>query len=105
MTTNFLGIPVAGDITRGDKRAPQKPLSELEPLMRAVAGLPAETTHVDQSSGGADCIHVCHAARTFGAEPAGNLSAKTLMFGAVYVRNLKEVTTPKLPPPPPRSAQ
>ncbi|AEV86685.1 hypothetical protein ACWT_5668 [Actinoplanes sp. SE50] len=33
---NFLGIPVEGDITRGDKRVPQKPLSELEPLMRAV---------------------------------------------------------------------
>ncbi len=34
--TNFLGIPVAGDINKGDKRTPQKPLSELEPLMRAV---------------------------------------------------------------------
>jgi len=34
--TNFLGIPVRGDITRGDKRVPQRPLSELEPLMRAV---------------------------------------------------------------------
>jgi hypothetical protein len=33
---NFLGIPVEGDITKGDKRVPQKPLSELEPLMRAV---------------------------------------------------------------------
>jgi hypothetical protein len=33
---NFLGIPVDGDITKGDKRVPQKPLSELEPLMRAV---------------------------------------------------------------------
>ncbi len=34
--TSFLGIPVDGDITRGDKRTPQKDLSELEPLMRAV---------------------------------------------------------------------
>jgi hypothetical protein len=34
--TNFLGIPVEGDITKGDKQVPQKPLSELEPLMRAV---------------------------------------------------------------------
>jgi hypothetical protein len=34
--TNFLGIPVAGDINKGDKRTPQKPLSELEPLIRAV---------------------------------------------------------------------
>ncbi len=38
MTThaNFLGIPVEGDITKGDKRVPQLPLSELQPLMRAV---------------------------------------------------------------------
>lgn len=36
MSANFLGIPVQGDITRGDKRAPQRPLAELEPLMRAV---------------------------------------------------------------------
>jgi hypothetical protein len=34
--TNFLGIPVEGDITKTDKRTPQRPLSELEPLMRAV---------------------------------------------------------------------
>ncbi|GAA2608386.1 hypothetical protein GCM10010399_44030 [Dactylosporangium fulvum] len=34
--TNFLGIPVEGDITRGDQRTAQRPLSELEPLIRAV---------------------------------------------------------------------
>jgi hypothetical protein len=34
--TNFLGIPVQGDIDQGGKRTPQKPLSELEPLIRAV---------------------------------------------------------------------
>ena len=33
---NFLGIPVHGDITEGDRRAPQRPLSDLEPLIRAV---------------------------------------------------------------------
>jgi hypothetical protein len=36
VTHNFLGIPIDGDITRGDKRVPQRPLSELEPLIRAV---------------------------------------------------------------------
>lgn len=35
-TTNFLGIPIEGDITRHDTLKEQKPLSELEPLMRAV---------------------------------------------------------------------
>lgn len=34
--TNFLGIPVEGDIDKGSKKTAQKPLSELEPLMRAV---------------------------------------------------------------------
>lgn len=36
--TSFLGIPVEGDITHGDKRTEQRPLSELEPLIRAVLG-------------------------------------------------------------------
>lgn len=34
--TNFLGIPVEGDINKGESRVPQRPLSELEPLLRAV---------------------------------------------------------------------
>lgn len=34
--TNFLGIPVEGDISKGDKRVPQRSLSELEPVIRAV---------------------------------------------------------------------
>jgi hypothetical protein len=34
--TNFLGIPVEGDITRPETRKAQKPLAELEPLLRAV---------------------------------------------------------------------
>jgi hypothetical protein len=33
---NFLGIPIDGDITRGARRADQRPLSEMEPLIRAV---------------------------------------------------------------------
>ncbi|MEV4416270.1 hypothetical protein [Catellatospora sp. NPDC049609] len=33
--TSFLGIPVEGDITPGD-RVPQRPLSELQPVLRAV---------------------------------------------------------------------
>lgn len=33
---NFLGIPIDGDINEADKRVPQRPLSELEPLIRAV---------------------------------------------------------------------
>lgn len=36
MTTNFLGIPVHGDITRGATRSEQKPIEELQPILQAV---------------------------------------------------------------------
>lgn len=35
-TRNFLGIPVEGDINEGSKKATQRPLSELEPIIRAI---------------------------------------------------------------------
>jgi hypothetical protein len=35
-TPSFLGIPIEGEITRGNKREQQRPLSDLEPLIRAV---------------------------------------------------------------------
>lgn len=34
--TNFLGIPVHGDITRGETRVEQKPIEELQPILQAV---------------------------------------------------------------------
>lgn len=36
MTTNFLGIPINGDITRGSDRVEQKPIEELQPVLQAV---------------------------------------------------------------------
>lgn len=36
MTTNFLGIPINGDITRGSDRVEQKPIEELQPILQAV---------------------------------------------------------------------
>ena len=42
--TNFLGIPVDGDITRGSSRVEQKPIEELEPLLRAVLDDPRINT-------------------------------------------------------------
>lgn len=36
MTTNFLGIPVHGDITRGATRTEQKPIEDLQPILQAV---------------------------------------------------------------------
>jgi hypothetical protein len=35
-TTNFLGIPINGDITRGDARVEQKPIEDLQPILQAV---------------------------------------------------------------------
>ena len=34
--TNFLGIPVVGDITRGERKANQRPLEEFAPVLQAV---------------------------------------------------------------------
>lgn len=34
--TNFLGIPVSGDITQGSTRVEQKPIEELAPLFQAL---------------------------------------------------------------------
>lgn len=33
---NFLGIPVNGDITRGETRKDQRPIEELQPILQAV---------------------------------------------------------------------
>lgn len=38
--TNFLGIPVEGDITRGDKREKQRPIEDLQPMLQAVLADP-----------------------------------------------------------------
>ncbi|MFI2124761.1 hypothetical protein ACH45E_26790 [Streptomyces sp. NPDC020299] len=35
-TRNFLGIPVQGDITRGESRGEQRPIEELQPILQAV---------------------------------------------------------------------
>lgn len=35
-TTSFLGIPIHGEITRGEKRASQRPLEEFSPILQAV---------------------------------------------------------------------
>ena len=34
--TNFLGMPVSGDITQGSSRTEQKPIEELAPLFQAL---------------------------------------------------------------------
>jgi hypothetical protein len=34
--TNFLGIPIDGDIHEGDRKVLQRPIADLEPLIRAV---------------------------------------------------------------------
>jgi hypothetical protein len=34
--TNFLGIPIDGDINRADKRTPQRPREDFEPIIKAL---------------------------------------------------------------------
>ncbi|MFD5632423.1 hypothetical protein [Streptomyces sp. NPDC127072] len=43
MTSNFLGIPINGDITKGNSRVEQKPIEELQPILQAVLDDPTIT--------------------------------------------------------------
>src|SRR5579862_2292066 len=76
-----------------------------QPPTRHVGGLPEETTQFDHSSSGAAWIHSCQPPRTDMTEPTGKPSENTVRSGARSVLNSKEVTIPRLPPPPPRNAQ
>jgi hypothetical protein len=75
-------------------------------LIRQVGGDPAVTPQTDHSSSGCWGIHSCQAPSTSAADPAGYLSENTVTVpGAATVSKVNEVTMPKLPPPPPLSAQ
>ena len=76
-----------------------------QPPTRICTGEPPESTRFVHSSGGADCTQRCQASRTPLAAPGEKRSANTVKFGAGWVSKVNEVTTPKFPPPPPRSAQ
>jgi hypothetical protein len=59
---------------------------------------------VASTSSGASGAHACQAWTTAAAAAGGQTRWKTVVAGAVTVRNTREVTTPKWPPPAPRSA-
>src|ERR1700683_5016737 len=59
----------------------------------------------DQSWSGACGAQDCQPAMTRAACDHGQDRKKRTMSPAGWVRNVNEVTTPKLPPPPPRQAQ
>src|SRR5436190_10461380 len=63
------------------------------------------TRQLDQSSDCADGPQRSHPSRTSGATDHGHDRPKIVIRSTVCVSNVKDVTTPKLPPPPPRSAQ
>ena len=60
---------------------------------------------LDHSAGGALGAHTCHAERTSSARDHGHVNEKTVRRESACVANVNDVTTPKFPPPPPRSAQ
>src|ERR1700690_125733 len=74
-----------------------------------MAGVPppgaADRCRLDQSSSGACGAQDCQAAITRLASDHGQLRKNSMISGAEWVRNVNEVATPKLPPPPPRQAQ
>ena len=62
-------------------------------------------TRPDHTVSGSVCGQACQAASTLAAS-AHAKSAENVVSGTVAkVLNVNDVTTPKLPPPPPRSAQ
>ena len=60
---------------------------------------------LDHSGGGPLGAQVCQAAVTFAACDHGHVNENTVSWESACVANVKDVTTPKFPPPPPRSDQ
>src|SRR5450432_1111561 len=58
--------------------------------------------HISSGALGAQC---CQASTTVAALLHGQRNVKSERAPTAYVRKVNEVTTPKLPPPPPRNAQ
>src|SRR6201999_647724 len=65
----------------------------------------ADRCTLDHSSSGACGAQDCQAASTRCACDQGQLRKNSTMSPAGWVVKVNEVTTPKLPPPPPRQAQ
>jgi hypothetical protein len=65
----------------------------------------AVTSRLAASSSGAAGAQVCQAPITAAAWVCGQVRWKLVAAGSGSVRNTSEVTTPRLPPPAPRSAQ
>src|SRR2546422_2397688 len=65
----------------------------------------ATSRQLDHSSSGADGAHACQAATTIVALFHGQRSVNNVSVLTGCAWKVNEVTTPKLPPPPPRSAQ
>src|SRR5512146_2673213 len=62
-------------------------------------------SHIEKSSSGACGAQACHAATTVAASLHGQVARYVTTFDAGRVENLKPVTIPNCPAPPPRHAQ
>src|ERR1700750_812828 len=65
----------------------------------------ADRCRLDHSASGACGAQFCQAAITLAAWDHGQDRKNSTMFPTGWVPKVNEVTTPKLPPPPPRQAQ
>jgi hypothetical protein len=107
VTRELVGAPVAAV-----SRARSAPAAAVEPTYTPVtsssgpacAGL-ASRRQVDHISSGVDGIHRCQAGRTVVAAAHGQMRVNRATGAVGKVSMAKDVTTPKLPPPPPRQAQ
>src|ERR1700683_3149364 len=62
-------------------------------------------TQFDHSSSGAVSIQLSHASSMGAAAAQGYCKVKSVTSGMTWTSNVRDVTTPKFPPPPPRLAQ
>ena len=67
--------------------------------------VPQSARSVDQSRGSAAGAQACQAGSTSLAASSGHCRKAVETRGAAKVSTVNEVTTPRCPPPPPRSAQ
>ena len=77
------------------------------PELRAISPLlPADSSwQFDHTSSGARRSHSIHPPSTSPADAQGQSTVNSVSSGIGCAVNVNDVTTPKLPPPPPRDAQ
>ncbi len=100
-------LPLGGGVALSRPERFGAPLPIQQPDTLTFNPLPgsASSLQVVHISRGRVGTHCCQAVRTAAAFVQGHCTKKVVNVGAGFTLNVSAVTAPKLPPPPPRSAQ